>query len=102
MEVFSLLIDNAVFGGFLIGYTLKGRNGEAMTLSHLLFADDTLVFCNDYEDQMVSLRWIPLYFEALSGLKVNLDKNAILPEGDVENIEQSLYVVELEHYPQLT
>ena len=78
MEVFSLLIDNAVFGGFLIGYTLKGRNGEAMTLSHLLFADDTLVFCNDYEDQMVSLRWILLYFEALSGLKVNLDKNAIL------------------------
>ena len=102
MEVFSLLIDNAVFGGFLIGYTLKGRNGEAMTLSHLLFADDTLVFCNDYEDQMVSLRWILLYFEALSGLKVNLDKNAILPEGDVENIEQSLYVVELKHYPQLT
>ena len=51
---------------------------------------------------MVYLRWILLYFEALSGLKVNLDKNAILPEGDVENIEQSLYVVELEHYPQLT
>ena len=41
MEVFSLLIDMVVSGGFLTGYTLKGRNGEAVTVSHLLFADDT-------------------------------------------------------------
>ena len=50
-----------------------------MTLSHLLFADDTLVFCNDSEDQMVYLSWILPYFEALSALKFNLDKSAILP-----------------------
>ena len=53
MEVFSLLIDKVVSGGFLTGHTLKGRNGEAGTVSHLLFADDTLVFCRDSEDQMV-------------------------------------------------
>ena len=88
MEVFSLLIDKDVSGGFLIGYTLKGRNGEAVTISHLLFADDILVFCRDSEDQMVYLSWILLYFEALFGLKVNLGKSAILPVGDVENIEQ--------------
>ena len=37
---------------------------------------------------MVYLSWNLLYFEALSGLKVNLDKSAILLVGDVENIEQ--------------
>ena len=68
--------------------TLKGRNGEAVTISHLLFADDTLVFCSNSKDQMVCLILILLYFESLSGLKVNLDKSAILPEGDVQNIEQ--------------
>ena len=88
MKVFSLLIDKVVSGGFLTGYTLKGRNGEAMTISHLLFADDTLVFCRDSEDQMVYLSCILLYFKALSGLKVNLDKSAILPVDEVENIEQ--------------
>ena len=41
MEVFSLLINKAVSGGFLTSYTLKGRNGEVVTVSHLLFADDT-------------------------------------------------------------
>ena len=61
-----------------------------MTLSHPLFADDTLVFCNDSKHQMVYLSWILSYFEVLSGLKVNLDKSAILPVGDVENIEQCL------------
>ena len=88
MEVFSLLIDKAVFGGFLTGYTLKGRNSEVMTVSHPLFADDTLVFCRDYEDQMIYLSWILLYFEALFGLKVNLDKSAILLVGGVDNIGQ--------------
>ena len=37
---------------------------------------------------MVYLSWILLYLEALSGLKINLDKSVILPAGDVENIEQ--------------
>ena len=88
MEVFSLLIDKAISGGFLIGYTLNGSNGEVVTVSHLLFADDTLVFCRDSEDQMVYLSWILLHLEALSRLKVNLDKSVILLVGDVENIEQ--------------
>ena len=72
MEVFSLLIVKAKMGGFLIGYNNKGRNGVAMNISHFLFADDTLVFCKDSEEQMVFLSWILLCFEALSGLRVNL------------------------------
>ena len=36
---------------------------------------------------MAYLSWIVLWFEALFGLKVNLEKSAILPMGDVENLD---------------
>ena len=52
MEVFSMLIEKVVSRGFLIG--LKALWGE-MQISHLLFADDTIVFCKDKKDQMIYL-----------------------------------------------
>ena len=45
MEVFSILINKAVEGGFFSGYKLRDRGGNEVQVSHLLFADDTLVFC---------------------------------------------------------
>ena len=58
-----------------------------MLITHLLFADDTLVFCGASKDQMMYLKWILLLFEALSGLQINLEKSSIIPVGDVENLE---------------
>ena len=45
MDALSRLIDKAVMGGFLSGYKLRNRVGEEITISHFLFADDTLIFC---------------------------------------------------------
>ena len=59
-----------------------------MKITHMLFADDTLVFCNNFEEKMLYLNWILLCFEAMSGLKVNMEKSVILPVGVVENVEQ--------------
>ena len=87
MEVFSTLIDRAAVGGFLIGYKVRGRYGEELIITHLLFADDTLVFYQDSTEQMIFLRWILVWYEALSGLKINLDKSSILLVGDVENVK---------------
>ena len=87
MEVFSILVDKAALGGFLSGFNLVSRGGEEMQLTHLLFADDNLVFCSDSRDQLAYLNWILLWFEAISGLKMNLDKSSILPVEDVENLE---------------
>ena len=78
-------------GGFLSSYNIKGRNGAAINTSHLLFVDDTLVFCKDSEEQILFLSWILLYFEALSGLRVNLEKSITLPVGDVENLNRLAY-----------
>ena len=87
MEAFSLLVDRAVEGGFIYGYKFKGRNGTKRQITHLLFADDTLVFCEDTEDQMAYLSWILAWFEAMSELSINLDKNSLIPVGRVENVE---------------
>ncbi|RVW50222.1 Threonine--tRNA ligase, mitochondrial 1 [Vitis vinifera] len=87
MEAFSRLIHRAVRGGFLSGCRIKGRRGDGALVSHLLFADDTLVFCDSSQDEMAYLSWLLMWFEALSGLRINLDKSEILPVGRVENLE---------------
>ena len=87
MEAFYLVIDKAVSAGYLSGYKFRGRKGSKGKVTHLLFAYDTLVFCKDSEDQMVYLSWILAWFEALSGLRINLEKSCLLPVGRVENSE---------------
>ena len=62
MEALSLMIDKATEGGYISGYKFKGRNGTVSQITHLLFADDTLVFCKDSEDQMTFLSWILAWF----------------------------------------
>ena len=58
-----------------------------MEITHLLFADDTLVFCEPFIDQVCYLSWLLMWFEAMLGLKVNLDKSEIISAGRVENVE---------------
>ena len=87
MEAFSLLVDRGTEGGFISDYKFKGRNGTERQITHPLFADDTLVFCKDTKDQMAYLSWIWAWFEALSRLRINLDKSSLLPVGRVENEE---------------
>ena len=47
MEALSFLIDKVVVGGYLSGYKFKGGDGREGLMSHLLFADDTLIFYKD-------------------------------------------------------
>ena len=53
MEAFSSLISRAEDKGFIRGFKVMGRCGERVSVSHLLFADDTLLFCEDNRDQLV-------------------------------------------------
>lgn len=45
MEVLSKMIDRVVGGGRLTGFIVEGSNGDVLTISHLLFAYDTTLFC---------------------------------------------------------
>ena len=55
MEAFSILIDKAASEGFLSGYKISNRSGDVVHITHLLFADDTLVFWKASKDHMVYL-----------------------------------------------
>ena len=61
--------------------------GERILISHLLSADDTLVFCEASQDQMTYLSWLLMWFQACSGLRINLEKSELIPVGKVHDIE---------------
>ncbi|RVX20166.1 Signal peptide peptidase [Vitis vinifera] len=46
METLSCILLRAKEGGFIDGFLVRGRDGEGMEISHLLFVDDTLIFCD--------------------------------------------------------
>ena len=75
MEALSCLLQRAVNGGFLLAFKVRGQGGEGAEVSHLLFTDDTLLFCKASHDQMMYLSWTLMWFEAISGLRINLDKS---------------------------
>ena len=83
MEALNCLLKRAVYGGFLSACQVWGRGCEVVQVSHLLFADDTLIFCEVQEEQMTFLCWLLMWFEAISGLKVNLNKSELISVGRV-------------------
>ena len=87
MEVLSCLLKRAVEGNFISGYKLGDRDGGELVISHLLYADDTIIFCEANSKQLMCLRWTLMWFEAFSGLKINLNKSVIIPLGKVDNVE---------------
>ncbi|RVW26986.1 putative ribonuclease H protein [Vitis vinifera] len=86
MEVLSVLITRAVEGGFIHGCRIWRGRGQAVKISHLLFADDTIVFCEAKKESLLYLSWILFWFKAASGLKINLDKSMVIPVGEVEGV----------------
>ena len=55
IEVLRILLKRAMKGGFILGCTFRRRGGEELSISHLLFADDTIAFCGALEDQLLYL-----------------------------------------------
>ena len=88
MEALSCLLQRAVEGNFISGCRFGGRDGGEIVISHLLYADDTIMFCDAKADQLMYLRWTLMWFEAFSGLKINLFKSEIIPLGRVDNVEE--------------
>ena len=71
------MIEKAIRGGYLTTCHVEGRGGEGVEISHLLFVDDTLLFYEASQEQLTCLCWLLMSFEALSGLKINLEKSEL-------------------------
>jgi hypothetical protein len=87
MEAFSKLFYITAQRGFLSGFSVGSSSNEVINISHLLFADDTLVFCRASPDHLLYLRMLLLSFEGFSILKINLDKSVLVPVGLVDNMD---------------
>ena len=88
MEVLSVLIRRAVEGGFISGCKIQRGKGRAVHIAHLLFADDTIVFCEAKREHLTHLSRILFWFEAASRLRINLAKSEIIPVGEVEEVDE--------------
>ena len=93
MEILSQLLFRAKSRGFIKGFKVGSSSGVGKDLLHLLFADNTLLFCKANSEQLRYLSWVFLWFEAIFGLKVNRDKSEAIPIGRVDSLENIVSVL---------
>ena len=86
MEVLSRLLKRTENGGFLCGFQAGSHRQRGVHISHLLFADDTVLFCDASREQLLYIQMVLIFLEAITGLKVNVGKSEIVPIGDVGNL----------------
>ena len=53
MEVFSRMVKRMERAGLLNGFRADSRRGRAECVSHLLFADDIILFCDAKVEQVL-------------------------------------------------
>ena len=87
MEVLSRIMKKTEEGGLIRGFHVGHVNSTGTCISHILFADDTILFCDASREQMISIRLVLTCFQAFTGLKVNVGKSEIVPIGEVSNIQ---------------
>jgi hypothetical protein len=78
MEALSRMIENAIGAGMLSSFAVSRNVQDPLLISHLLFADDTLIFCEANNEHIDHLRSILVWFEATSGLQVNLGRSELV------------------------
>ena len=70
MEVLSRILKKTEDSGLLRGFHVGPVNSIRVRISHLLFADDTILFCDASRDQLLAIRLALSCFQAFTSLKV--------------------------------
>ena len=83
MEALSRMIDKAIGAGMISGFVVSRNVNDALFIFHLFFVDNTLIFCEADSNHIAHLRSILIWFEATSGLRVNLGKSELVQVGEV-------------------
>ena len=86
MEVFSKMLRRVEGASLIRGFKVEGRRGGGESVSHLLFANDTILFCDADVEQILHIQLLLLSFQAVIGLKVNVHKSEMVPIGEVDDV----------------
>lgn len=77
-EALSLVLKNATRLGMFTGASISNDRDR---ISHIQFADDTVIFCEPSEEQILSIRRILRGFQIAARLKVNFNKSRLFRVG---------------------
>jgi retron-type reverse transcriptase len=77
-EALSLILTRACAAGHLAGVIPHLIPGG---ISHLQYADDTLIMIQDNDEQIANLKFLLMCFEDMSGLKINYHKSEVIVLG---------------------
>jgi hypothetical protein len=80
MEAFSRMLGAFTSRGLILGFYVGLSGHSRVNVSHLLFADDTLIFCGANASQIRHIGALLVCFEAVVGLKV------LLPVSPIDNM----------------
>ena len=86
MKVLSRLLKRTEKGGFLSGFQVNSHTKGGLHISHLIFANDTILFCDATKEQLLYNRMVMIFFEAITSLKVNGCKSEIVVAGEVGSL----------------
>ena len=57
-----------------------------VSISHILYADDTILFCDAHPEQLLYIRMVLTCFKAVTGLKVNMTKSEMVLIGEITGL----------------
>lgn len=85
-------------GRYLSGFTIINLEKSLLMTSCILFAKDTLVFCEANLNKVLHLRYVFTWFKVFSGIKVNLGKSWLVPVGNVHDLEELVTILGCKMY----
>ncbi|CAN0921774.1 Transposon TX1 uncharacterized 149 kDa protein [Linum grandiflorum] len=100
MEVLSAILkkmqDSDLVGGFYMNDALR-----LGLVSHILYADDAMLFCDASIEQVRMLAAALICFESITGLRVNLHKSSMFVIGEVldASVLASIFGCQIEDFP---
>jgi hypothetical protein len=87
IKAFNRMISVIYSRGLISGFPVGTRKNDRVEVSHLLFVNDTLVFCGANASQFSYIGAFLVCFEVVSGLRVNLTKSALVSVGSLDDVD---------------
>ena len=86
MEILSKMLRRVEEEGCIKGFRVGSEGEGGLSISHLLYANDTILFCDADLEHLMYIRLILTCFQAITGLKINMAKSEMVPIGEVHNL----------------